>query len=361
MGSTYRPADVCAMALGADGDRWGEPYVAAHATRAGLFAVAVQGEAKQGACSDGYQTCLFLTENGGRTWSKMAVGDLGADPLVEFQGDKLHVAALDWPGKIRLYTSTDLGKTWAGKVIVTRDGTDRPWMNVHGDELMFVWQTAGKQEGWWRLSRDAGRTWGEIGELPCNLQTQPHWAGGWIVACSGQRGTEVYRLGKDADRIDTLPSGSGTRIMSQSPDGTLWLTMPGPARAFAGASPTDWTSDIELTDRAYGNDWIHWAEAPHTGGLLALVQAGDVDCILKCDGGNGLPTRLVHVGADGEWVGEWEVEPAGRISGRPVSAAGDKHAGEFGGIACQQHTCLVAWMIPGGVDMAWFKPTTSLN
>lgn len=384
--STYAPrAGVCARTLGTEGDTWAEPYVAAHPTQEGRFVVAVQGqgagtggpldgvvgvapdglpvaETAQTSCLE-WRLCLFLTQDGGLSWTRRAVADgldqpvLDFDPVVAFTADGLLMAGLVRNGGgLAAARSTDDGATWSTTMVTARAGTDRPWLGLQGDEALLVWQTSGATEGFWSRSQDDGRTWSAPGGLPCNLHSRPVWReDGWRVACSQVDRTLVLRIAADGQvqTLERLPSTSGTLHLDERPDGSLWLGQPG-SRPEAFLSPdagATWRPPIDLAAAIPGGrwtrSWVPWIEARPDGSLLAFVVVSEGGCVLRCDVDS--PLHLVHIGADGGFASAIQVAPG---NGRPIASDAERAGGEFDGMACGPRTCLVAWMDQGLVDVA---------
>lgn len=382
---TYRPREgICARTLGAEGDTWGEPYIAAHPSAEGTFAVAVQGQGApvgdgtldpivglvpegitggEGASCLQWQLCLYLTADGGVTWTRRTVADgvdnlvLDFDPVVAFTNEGLLVAGLVRNGGgLAVARSADDGSTWATTLVTGREGTDRPWLGLHSEEALLVWQTSGKTEGFWSRSLDSGQTWSAPGNLPCNLHSRPVWRDGdWRVACSQVDQTLVLRIAPDGavHTLDRLPSTSGTLHLDPRPDGSLWLGQPGsrPEAFLSNDDGASWGAPIDLAAAIPGGNWnrswIPWVESREDGSLLAFVVATEGGCVLRCTPEPVL--HVVHVAADGRSASALQVAPG---SGRSVTPAGRWAGGEFDGIACGPRSCLLAWMDQGLVDVA---------
>ncbi len=380
--SQYTPADICAHTLGQNGDSWAEPYVIAHPSERGTFIVAVQGQPASDLDGEGplpslsgfgalpcntWGTCIFITEDFGTTWrmSDVGDGDLLADPIMTFAGNRLVVGALSFGGEttdvagssIKVYGTDDLGVTWDRAIVVSQAGTDRPWMTAHGTDILMVWQTSGQVEGWWSISGDAGKTWSSVQTIDCNLWGRPVWLDGWHAACSNSNGTPIFEIDLDSiSQVTVLGYGSGTRHASQT-EGGAWIGIPGPARTAKIDDRANMGEAYSLrpADVNWGQDFIYWMEATPWGGLLAIVTGGVSSCIL-CEEGRELPVHLIQLDTNGTLVDSWVLSAGGTSSSdRVVQPAEQKVTGEFNGIACQQDTCLVAWMQDGLVDVAWVK------
>lgn len=380
--SQYTPADICAHTLGLNGDSWAEPYVLAHPSAQGTFIVAVQGQPASDLDQEGplpsisgfgvlpcntWGTCIFITEDFGTTWrmSDVGDGDLLADPIMAFAGNRLVVGALSFGGdttdlagrSIKVYGTEDLGSTWDGAVVVSREGTDRPWMAAHGPNILMVWQTSGQVEGWWSISGDGGKSWSSVQTIDCNLWGRPVWLNAWFAPCSNSDGTPIYGIDLESiSQVALLGHGSGTRHASQT-EGGAWIGIPGPARTTkidddANVGPA---STLRPPNANWGGDFIYWMEATPWGEVLAIVTGGNSSCIL-CDEGRELPVHLIQLDGNGTLVDSWVLSAGGTSSSdRAVQPAQQKVTGEFNGIACQKDTCLVAWMQDGLVDVAWVK------
>lgn len=140
------------------------------------------------------------------------------------------------------------------------------------------------------------------------------------------------------------------------------MTVPGGASAYrSDTGGVSWTGPFDIlagVDHTHWNgDWVYWAEAPPTGGLLVLFTGHPDYCVSGCDEGHSMPVYLAHLDHDGTQLWTEHLFGGGPTHpDRPTSPGLERPLGEFGGIACQYEACLVAWMASGGVDYTWIAP-----
>lgn len=381
--TTYEPRPgTCAATIGADGDTWAEPELAAGAA-AGLFALAMQGKAAlqesddplaglpglaeetESTCAS-HGLCLFVTQDAGASWVRRDINAgtraapdgpwLAVDPALAFQNGRLLVGGLSsGPAGIVVAGSSDLGQTWDSRVqVVTGESADRPWLAANSDELVLVWQTAGEQEGFWSRSADGGRTWSEPITMACNVHSKPVWVDGvWWVACNAESGSWLVELDEEPKPQSTFPQASGTLHLSGGGE-KLWFARPG-SRPSAHASEDlrHWSSAdlVQAVPPAeqWGRSFITGMAASPDGGLLLLISLSDGGCVVACDEQQRPPVRMIHVDASAAVVSHVQLTPI--QAQRPVQPAQELRGGEFESIACQE-VCLVAWMTGGLVDVA---------
>lgn len=362
--STHQAGDVCASTTSLDGDMWAEPFVAAGPR--GAFIILAQGRAATppepglvaGAldppepkeCHAQFGLCLFHTTDG-LSWTRHEVVSpsgqfLAIDPSAAWAGDALLVAGLLPNGAgVGVMRSFDDGATFSEpRVFVQGERDDRPWLATHGDEVALVWQESGAARGFLTVSHDAGASWSDVVQLPCNVHSVPVWRAGWWIACAGIGGTEIHRFEDGHVQLQsTFPSGGGTRTLARFAEG--FVTGAGSGGVRFSEDGIRWSDEIQLAgDVPVADRWIGWLGS---SGDVALSVVWDVQggCLF-CDRAQVART-LVQVAPDGV-LASHRITPVGSSFPSTHKPA----FGEFDGLACAEE-CLVAWMDGGAIAHAW--------
>lgn len=385
---------VCVSRLARLDESLQEPYLAAHPTRPGVYALGVNAAptaravATDAPGADAVLLDVYVTEDGGASWRHAPIPrvpttyrPLGqalpaelrsvGDPALAFdERGVLHVSGLANPVapygtlyQIFAARSADLGRTWSGPVIVSGawSNNDRNWVSTAADGKVYVsWQRPSTSHVAWSL--DGGLTWREqprdaerkgcISMSPA-LPT-PHGVllacaeGGFFVPMTGLR---VLRFDDATGRFAPLGSIAGDHLYPRllaRPGGDLVMTWSATSGATAGyATSADggmtWSAPRDLrallsAEDAWNEGRAYWSELDARGHLHVLLKGWEGPDRLE-------ESRLLHAVLDPttDAVLHEALLPAARPDAEPPATVGLAVGDDFHGIAFQGGEGLLAW------------------
>ncbi len=285
----------------------------------------------------GGESYIFRSTDNGTTWTVIGapvpgsggMGPRGAgagvsDPEFTVMDDNtVCFTDLEALAAASVSCSTDDGVTWIGNPIASGQPVDRQWLASYKDELYFTSNPQGPATADFRMSKDRGLTWTDLGTTPCNSDVIANPANGHLYqSCSGVAITVStdggLTWGAPTGPKDAKDSGLALNEPGLDSAGNIWLTWSaGEEQLFLAGSPDEgatwpWVIDLTPHFRLFATQTC--ADGNATAAGAAICVDSQYRPTGAADSNGTFVWPWVSAGSAGRlavtWIGTYGMEPS---------------------------------------------------